>query len=74
MAFKHTCKTEIGFSDCGEVIFYRPNHTKEIKDDLYDWVLVGEKWQKLRHCQLYKEWLIESKCIFAHEFSKFKFF
>jgi hypothetical protein len=66
MAFLHTCRLEIGFCDCGEVIFYQPKNKKEIKDNIYDWVLVGDKWQKLKYCELDTEWLIECKCIFAH--------
>jgi hypothetical protein len=67
MAFNHTCKTEIGVCDCGEMIFYRAKNTEQIKDRLYDWVLLGKEWHKLKNCIFKVEWLIDCECVFAHD-------
>jgi hypothetical protein len=45
--------------------FYRPDCTDDISDDLYDWVLVGKEWHKLRFREHSLESLIECECLFA---------
>ena len=69
MAFLHTCKTEIGLCDCGCFWFYKPETQKDIKDNLYDWVLIGSRWTKLKNCTLSIKTLIECDCVFAYEVS-----
>ena len=67
MAFYHTCSEEfgLGICDCGKVEFYRPDCVDDITDKMYDWVLVGKTWSKLRFVGIMFETLVECECLFA---------
>ena len=67
MAFNHTCSKEFntGICDCGEMEFYHPNCVEDITDKMYDWVLYGKEWHKLRFTEQSYAELIESDCVFA---------
>ena len=67
MAFNHTCSKDfnVGICDCGDMEFYRPDCVDDITDKMYDWVLQGNEWHKLRFVEHSLEALVESECLFA---------
>jgi len=62
----HEFSNYTGLCNCGEVLLYKPKSIKDIKDNLYDLVLIGTTWNKLKYCMYKTEWLIDCDCLFAH--------
>jgi len=70
--FNHTCINNIGICDCGESFFYCPKSRAEIKDNMQDWIRIGNNCIKLKYSTHNVDWLIENQCIFNHDLSNDK--
>lgn len=65
MAFICRCDPAEGFCKCGKTLFYYPKDSDEI--GMYDWVLVGKNWGKIRFTEYNWDHLVKAKCLFAKD-------